>query len=173
MQVVNIVATVKLEKSFDLKELLAKLPSSERIKMGVRVYIPSLDRNIIFYKSGKFLVRGVKSENETKYFANEVSNFLALNSVNNSIKKIKYNNYVLTGKLDFEVDLNNLIFELKDFNATYDPEQYHSLYYKDKNNITYILFGSGKFILVGVKSLNNLEEHVNEFKNLIREKSNI
>lgn len=137
------------------------------------LYIPSLGKNITFYKSGKFLVRGVNSKIEVNNFANNVSDFLIENSIDNNIKRIKVNNYVLTDYLGFDVDLNKLIFELKDVNATYDPEQYHSLYYKDKNDITYILFGSGKFILVGVKSLDNIEEHINDFKVLIREKSNL
>ena len=38
--------------------------------------------------------------------------------------------------------------------------------------ITYLLFGSGKITITGVKSLVYFEEYVNEFKGLIFEKSN-
>jgi TATA-box binding protein (TBP) (component of TFIID and TFIIIB) len=45
--------------------------------------------------------------------------------------------------------------------------------FKDDYGLTYLLFGSGKITITGVKSLDNLELYVNEFKDLIQEKSKI
>ena len=63
--------------------------------------------------------------------------------------------------------------ELNDYDASYEPEQFPGMNFKDDYGLTYLLFGSGKITITGVNSLNNLEEYVAEFKDLIREKSNI
>ena len=74
-------------------------------------------------------------------------------------------------RLDFEVDLDKLIVELNDYDASYEPEQFPGMNFKDEYGLTYLLFGRGKITITGVKSLDNLEEHVGEFKELIYEKS--
>ena len=76
-------------------------------------------------------------------------------------------------QLDFEIDLEKLIVELDDFDASYEPEQFPGMNFKDDYGLTYLLFGSGKITITGVKSLDGFEDHVKEFKDLIREKSNI
>ena len=69
--------------------------------------------------------------------------------------------------------MEKLIVELNDYDASYEPEQFPGMNFKDSYGLTYLLFGSGKITITGVKSLDGLEDHVNEFKELIREKSNI
>ncbi|MEE1335306.1 hypothetical protein [Methanobrevibacter sp.] len=92
--------------------------------------------------------------------------------IDNTIKNININNRVYMDQLDFEVDLEKLIVKLSDYDASYEPEQFPGMNFKDKHGLTYLLFGSGKITITGVKYLDNLEEHVQEFKDLIREKSN-
>lgn len=124
MEIVNIVATVEMEKSFDLEELLDKLPDCERANVWVKARIPPYNKYTAFYGSGKFLITGSKSEKE-----------------------------------------------LNDYDASYEPEQFPGMNFKDNHGLSYLLFGSGKITITGVKSLDNFEEYVNEFKELIFEKS--
>ena len=173
MQTVNIVATVKMEKLFDLEELLVKLPNSERANIWVKTRIPPYNKYTAFYASGKFLITGVKSEDELNKVAKNVVSYIKKQGIDNDIESIDINNRVYIDQLDFEVDLEKLIIELVDYDASYEPEQFPGMNFKDEHGLTYLLFGSGKITITGVKSLNNLEKHVVEFKDLIREKSKI
>ena len=172
MNLVNIVATVEMEKFFDLEELLDKLPDCERANVWVKARIPPYNKYTAFYGSGKFLITGVKSEKELNEVAQNVVSYINKYDVNNKIKNININNRVFMDQLDFEVDLDKLIVELNDYDASYEPEQFPGMNFKDNHGITYLLFGSGKITITGVKSLDNFEDYVNEFKELIFEKSN-
>ena len=173
MEIVNIVAIVEMENPFDLEELLVKLPNCERANVWVKSRIPPYNKYTAFYGSGKFLITGTKSEKELNNVANNVISYIKKYGINNDIKQVHINNRVYIDQLDFEVDLEKLIVELNDYDASYEPEQFPGMNIKDKYGITYLLFGSGKVTITGVKSLDNFEEHVNEFKDLIRAKSNI
>lgn len=173
MELVNVVATVEMEELFDLDELLVKIPNSERCRGWIKAKIPPYDKYTIFYKSGKFLITGVRSEQELNDRANNIVSFIREQGIDNDIKNITIHNRVYTDHMGFKIDLQKLIIELEDYDAIYEPETFRGLNFKDKNSRTYTLFSSGKIIIVGVKSLDNLEEHIKEFKDLIREKSNI
>lgn len=172
MELVNIVSTVEMENFFDLEELLDKLPDCERANVWVKARIPPYKKYTAFYGSGKFLITGVKSEKELNDVAQNVVSYINKYGVNNKIKNININNRVFMDQLDFEVDLDKLIVELNDYDASYEPEQFSGMNFKDTHGITYLLFGSGKITITGVKSLDNFEDYVNEFKELIFEKSN-
>lgn len=173
MKVVNIVATVNMYKPFDLEELLEKLPDCERANVWVKTRIPPHNKYTAFYGSGKFLITGAKSDQEISDVANNVVSFIQKHGIDNEIKNININNRVYMDQLDFEVDLEKLIVELNDYDASYEPEQFPGMNFKDNYGLTYLLFGSGKITITGVKSLDDFEEHVTEFKDLIKEKSNI
>ena len=172
MEIVNIVATVEMEESFDLDELLVKLPDCEKSSVWVKARIPPYNNYTAFYSSGKFLITGAKSEKEVNEFAENVVSYINKHNINNKIKNININNRVYIDQLDFEVDLEKVIIELDDYDASYEPEQFPGMNFKDKHGLTYLLFGSGKITITGVKSLDNFEEYVNEFKELMYEKSN-
>ncbi len=171
MEIVNITATVIMEKSFDLDNLHNRLPNSEKTQVWVKKRIPPYNKYTAFYASGKFLIIGVKSYEELNEVADNVVKYLKQHDVENNIKRININNHVLIDKLDFNINLNDLIMKLDSYNASYEPEQFPGLSLKDENNITYLLFNSGKITITGVKSLENLEKKVNSFKQLIYEKS--
>lgn len=170
MQIVNIVATVEMEKLFDLEELLLKLPNCERANVWVKTRIPPYNKYTAFYSSGKFLVTGVKSEHELNKVANTVVSFIKKHGIDNNIKNININNRVFIDQLEFEVDLEKLFLELRGYDVSYEPEQFPGMNFKDSHGINYLLFSSGKITITGVKSLANLEEHVIEFKDLICDK---
>ena len=173
MEIINIVATIEMEKPFDLEEILVKLPNCERCCHWVKTRIPPYNKYTAFYGSGKFLITGTKSEQELTYVANNVVSYIKKHDIDNDIKNITINNNVCIDQLDFEIDLEKLIIELIDYDASYEPEQFPGMNFKDDYGITYLLFNSGKITITGVKSLDTIEEHIDEFKELIREKSNL
>lgn len=167
MEIVNITATVIMEEIFNLDYLYNNLPNAEKTRVWVKVRIPPYEKYTAFYGSGKFLVTGVKSYDELNEVANNVVNYLKKYNVNNEIKNIQINNHVLTDELYKIIDLNDLSIKLNSINVSYEPEQFPGLIYKDEDNITFMLFSSGKMIITGVKSLETIEESINSFKKLI------
>lgn len=171
MQVVNIVSTVEMEKPFDMAELLVKLPNCEKCSHWVKTKIPPHNKYTAFYSSGKFLITGTTCEDELMDVANNVVSFIQKYGIDNTIKKININNIVFMDNLDFKVDLEKLIVELADYDASYEPEQFPGMNFKDDYGITYLLFGSGKVIITGLSSFEDAEVYVSEFKDLIKEKT--
>ena len=171
MEIVNITATVIMKKLFDLDNLHKNLPNSEKTHLWVKTRIPPYNKYTAFYASGKFLITGVKNYKELNEVAENVVNFLKEYNIDNNIKEININNHVLTDKIDFDINLDDLILKLNSTNASYEPEQFPGLIYKYEDKITFVLFNSGKMNIVGVKSLDNIEERVDSFKKLIYEKS--
>ena len=111
------------------------------------------------------------SEKELNIIAKHVVSYLKEYDINNNIKEITINNCVAIAQLDFNVTLEDLIVKLWQYDVSYEPEQFPALKFKDKKGHTFLLFNSGKITVTGIKSLDNLEDYVNEFKNLIYKKS--
>lgn len=126
-----------------------------------------------FYKTGKFLITGTTSEDELKNVVENVILYINNYGINNTLKNVDIINMVFKDQFDFEIDLEKLIIELDQYDASYEPEQFPGLNFKDEHGITYLIFNSGKITITGVKSLNNLDEYVQDFKELIKEKSSI
>lgn len=167
MEIVNITATVEMKNLFDLTELLHKLPDSQLANRWVKIRIPPFDKYIAFYKSGKFLITGAKTESEIYDISKSVVDYLRKYGIDNEIKNIKINNYVLLDQFDGDINLEDLIIKLSKYNVSYEPEQFPGLIFKDENNVTFLLFNSGKIIITGVKSLNNIKNHIVDFKKLL------
>lgn len=166
------VAIVEVEKKFIMKELLDKIPETEPCMSWVKMRFSPNNNYIALYKSGKIFISGTKSYDELNNLANELLKYLKQHGISNSIKAIKVNNYVLIDQVEYKINLDKLIMKLFEYNASYEPEQFPALKFKDSNGITYLLFNSGKITITGVKSLDNLENYVEEFKELIYEKIN-
>lgn len=170
MKIVSMVASVTMERPFDLDELLIKLPESEPCLNWVRMRFSSNKNHVALYKSGKVLISGTKSDSELNSIANDLIKYLDENGIFNSITNIKVNNYVIVDQFDFKIELEKLILELLEYDVSYEPEQFPALKFKDRHGITYLLFSSGKITITGVKSLNNIEMYIQEFKDLINKK---
>ena len=171
MEIINITATVIMEKLFDLDNLQKDLPNSEKTHVWVKARIPPYEKYTAFYGSGKFLVTGVKSYDELNRVANNVVSYLKKYGIKNEIREIQINNHVLTDEMNTLINLNDLVVKLNSNNVSYEPEQFPGLIYKDENNITFMLFSSGKINITGIKSIENIDEKINSFKQLIYEKS--
>jgi transcription initiation factor TFIID TATA-box-binding protein len=61
--------------------------------------------------------------------------------------------------LDRELNLNNIAFTLE--NTEYEPEQFPGLVYRmDDPRVTFLLFGSGKIICTGGRSIADVKRAV-------------
>ena len=171
MKIVSMVAILVMEDQFDINDLLTKLPNAEKSLHWVQMRFTEKNNHIAFYPSGKIRISGVKSDEELNLLARKLIDYLKTHRVENSVNEIKVINYVLISEIDFKINLDQLILKLFEYDASYEPELFPALKFKDEHKITYLLFSSGKITITGVKSLKNLESYVNSFKELIYEKS--
>ena len=64
---------------------------------------------------------------------------------------IKIQNVVASGRIDMELNLNNLAMQLE--NTEYEPEQFPGLVYKlMEAKATFLLFSNGELVCTGTRS---------------------
>lgn len=122
-----------------------------------------------FYKSGKFLITGAKNINKVNEIVQRVLSKLKDAGINAKLKTIKINNMVLMDKIELKHSLDNIMITLDDPRASYEPEQFPGIIYKDKEKgINYLLFSSGKIIITGATDIELARKNLEDFKNMIK-----
>lgn len=169
MKVQNIVATVKAAATFDLHELASKLgkatfgPKATWLKLRLQ---PG-NKYIAFYRSGKFLVTGVKSDKELHATVNQVRDELTAAGIDLDIRSVKIHNIVVLDEIHLGRSLHDLAVSLRDSNVMYEPEQFPGLIYRHGGS-TFLLFGSGKVISTGNKSFEMAKRNLSHFGALLK-----
>lgn len=167
MEIVNIVAIVVLPNPLDLQKLQVNLPETEFSPKvhWLKMRVQPEGSYVAFYKSGKFLVVG-KSLEELNYIADKVISLLNKINIITDPWQLKIQNIVVVDKLEMKMSIENLIYALDSKKASYEPEQFPAIIYKDWG-VSFLLFNSGKIVLTGVKNENNASELINKFCDLI------
>jgi transcription initiation factor TFIID TATA-box-binding protein len=166
MKIINVVAVATLNHTLDLPLIHTRLTGSSfpekshwlRMRLEDNTYIA-------FYKSGKFLVTQKKPDALAK-IADDVIRKLKEIGVNVEIKELIIHNIVVMDSVTLNISLENLIANLDPKKASYEPEQFPALLYKDWG-VSFLLFSSGKMIVTGAKTLERAEEGINNFKRMI------
>lgn len=169
LKIVNMVATVRLSSSLDLEELAGVLKESEISSGGgcwLKLRLAPENYYIAFYKSGKFLITGVKSPEELEGIASRVLALLGDAGLDLRKEEITIHNIVMMGALKMSASLEKIVFALDSSKASYEPEQFPGLIYKDFG-ANFLLFPSGKFIITGIKNSIVGEAAADMFKKLI------
>jgi transcription initiation factor TFIID TATA-box-binding protein len=112
MKIVNIVATVILDKPFDLNRVQEHLPGSKFPKGGspwLQYRLQPENYYTTFYKSGKFLITGVTSPKEIRPIADRIISILKMNDVSVKISEIRIHNFVVVDTInkDIQFDKNS------------------------------------------------------------------
>jgi transcription initiation factor TFIID TATA-box-binding protein len=165
------VATVKLSSPLDLGKLAAALKGSEFCTSGgkwLKMRLPPENHYIAFYMSGKFLVTGVKSLEEIEIIADRVISMLKDARMDLDKEKITVHNVVMMGTIKMRASLEKIIFALDGSKASYEPEQFPGLMYKDFG-ASFLLFPGGKLIVTGLKEERGGEEAADKFRRIIEE----
>lgn len=167
LKIVNIVATVTLPHSLDLQKLQFTLPETESSSKvhWLKMRLQPEGTYIAFYKSGKFLVTG-KSFEEITNNTNRVIALLKKVNITVDPWQLKVHNIVLSDQIEMETSIENLMYSLDPKKASYEPEQFPALVYKDWG-VSILLFNSGKTIISGVKEEARAQEIMNKFRNLV------
>lgn len=170
MEIVNIVAIVKLSALLDLQNIAKRLEmveSSSRGKSWLKMRLPPENYYIAFYKSGKFLVTGVKSPDAISDVAERVLQILRIAGFDLCIESITIHNIVMVGDMKLNASLEKIIYSLDSSKASYEPEQFPGLIYRDFG-VSFLLFPRGKFVVTGLKNSEAGNDAIEKFKQRIQ-----
>ncbi len=166
----NIVATVTLDQTLDLNAIARSVPNIEYDPEEFPGLILRLDKprlTALVFNSGKMVVTGAKSTDQLiKGFKKIIRTFVRYGIVIVGKPKIQIQNIVASANLNVEVDLEKAAYLLP--NTMYEPEQFPGLIHRsDDPKVVILLFSSGKMVITGAKSEEDVERAViNIYKKL-------
>ncbi len=166
----NIVATVTLDQTLDLNAIARSVPNIEYDPEEFPGLILRLDKprlTSLVFNSGKMVVTGAKSTDQLiKGFKKIIRTFVRYGIVIVGKPKIQIQNIVASANLNVEVDLEKAAYLLS--NTMYEPEQFPGLIHRsDDPKVVILLFSSGKMVITGAKSEEDVEKAVrNIYKKL-------
>jgi len=170
MRIVNVVATVTLNTPLDLKLVHELLPQTEfpSKPQWLKMRLPPNNTYIAFYKSGKFLITSKDPEKIAK-IAKNVLLLLQNVGINVRIVRTEIHNIVVQATIPLNISLETLIVNLDSKNASYEPEQFPALIYKDWG-VSFLIFSTGKIIVTGLKDFKTTEKLIEQLKAVIEAK---
>ncbi len=161
LRVVNIVVTTDLEHELPLERITALLPNVEynpETFPGLIMKIKEPKTSALLFTSGKVVCTGAKTIADAKAAINMIIGHLGKISIRISIiPTLKVQNMVGSGKLGFDLNLNEIMMRLN--NVEYEPEQFPGLVYKMREpfHASFLLFTNGKIVCTGTKSEEEME----------------
>jgi transcription initiation factor TFIID TATA-box-binding protein len=166
IKIVGMVTICSLHQPLDLVYLSenidgAILPKTR--KSWVKYRLKPENCYIAFYNSGKFLISGVKSYKKTNDTAKRVLKILENAGIRVHITKTEIVNIVCLGTIQLNTTLENILRILDSNDASYEPEQFPGLIYKNWGG-SFLLFSSGKVIITGVRDLETAKNLLNKME---------
>lgn len=161
----NISATVVLEGEFDRERLSQDLRGAE--------YDPDRHRSVVFRSSvvenftalipprGRVSLAGAKSKQDIVNGVRDLLDALADLGIDREPPPVQIENIVATADLGRNVDLNAVAIGLGLEQTEYEPEIFPGLIYQNSNTV--LVFGSGKVVVVGVKTYADVLEAYQDF----------
>jgi transcription initiation factor TFIID TATA-box-binding protein len=163
IKIENVVASASLNVPIKLEKLVSNLDGIEYEPEqfpGLVMRLKDPKAAALIFSSGKIVCTGAKSPKDAKLVIAKIVK--KMNSLNIKIPKnykVQLENIVASAKLDRELNLNNIAFSLE--NTEYEPEQFPGLVYRiDDPRVTFLLFGSGKIICTGGRSIQDVKRAV-------------
>ncbi len=120
--------------------------------------------SFLLFSSGRIICAGTKSIKAARDAVKHVVEDLKDVGIEITKKpKITVQNMVASGSVGGKLNLNEIVFLFD--NTEYEPEQFPGLVYKLKGeeqlqNITFLLFGTGKIVIAGAKSEREIKDSV-------------
>jgi len=160
IEIHNMVITVQFSDRIDLDKLASKLPSGAEYFPdnfpGVVYRMEKPRASFLIFSTGKATCVGTASEKDAKEAIENMLKLLKDMGIDVKIPKIEIQNIVASTKLDTRFDIDKMAFELE--NTEYEPETFPGLVYKMKGSVTFLIFGTGKIVCVGARSVKDIKE---------------
>lgn len=154
-EVVNVVASTKLSRSVRLEAVAAAIPgvSYETEQFPGAVYRRTNPKaTIILFANGKYVSTGAASERKAREALKvTLPEIVRAEGVPARMKPVRTVNVVATGDFGERLNLSRLFGEFPD--ASYEPEAFPGMVLHNEDRSVVLLFGSGKFVCSGSKSV--------------------
>jgi len=155
LNIVNIVVSTALEHDVPLEKMAATLSNTEYNPEqfpGLVLRIKDPKTSALIFSSGKVVCTGARTIEKVEESIVQIIKSLEKININITIKPvIKIQNVVASGRIDMELNLNNLAMQLE--NTEYEPEQFPGLVYKlMEAKATFLLFSNGELVCTGTRS---------------------
>jgi transcription initiation factor TFIID TATA-box-binding protein len=168
LKIVSIVVLASTDEKFDLALLEKRVQGTKFAAHNnwLTMRLAGNNNHVSFYKSGKFLVSGIRRLDLINKTVRQVLAVLEASGITVRLKSVSIVNIVMTDFVYLGKSLETLSTILGS-NVSYEPEQSPTLVYKDEHGICYLVSNKGKIIITGVKDLNSAIEHIERFKSMI------
>ena len=146
IKIVSMVTICTLDQPLDLISLSNNIEGAilpKKQGSWVKYRIKPENYYIAFYKSGKFLITGVKSLEKINNTAQRVLKILKNAGIHSSLTKIEIVNIVCLETLQLNTTLEKIVFHLNSSDVSYEPEIFPGLIYK-KWGATFLIFFNRK-----------------------------
>jgi transcription initiation factor TFIID TATA-box-binding protein len=171
IKIENVVASANLHADIKLEKVVANLEGIEYEPEqfpGVVMRLKDPKAAALIFSSGKIVCTGAKSPGDAKLVVNKI--VTKLRKLGIKIPRdhsLRLENIVASAKLEQELNLDDIAFTLE--NTEYEPEQFPGLVYRmDDPKVTFLLFGSGKIICTGGRSIRDVERAVEKLDKRLR-----
>ncbi|KAL8692839.1 MAG: hypothetical protein Q9218_002222 [Villophora microphyllina] len=150
----NIVATVNLDCRLDLKTIALHARNAEynpKRFAAVIMRIREPKTTALIFASGKMVVTGAKSEDDSKLASRKYARIIQKLGFNAKFTDFKIQNIVGSCDIKFPIRLEGLASRHHHF-SSYEPELFPGLIYRMiQPKIVLLIFVSGKIVLTGAK----------------------
>jgi transcription initiation factor TFIID TATA-box-binding protein len=124
---------------------------------------------VTIFQSGKMISTGAKSINQA---GEQLTDSMNLMYKNNIIEEIVYlipliRNIVATLNIGKKLNLNSLVQNLS--KSIYEPDQFPALIFRIPNSATFLIFSSGKIVITGAKSEDELTNSARNIFQMVKE----
>ncbi len=174
IKIENVVASASLGVPIKLEKLVSKLDGIEYEPEqfpGLVMRIKNPKAASLIFSSGKIVCTGAKSPTDAKKVVGIIVR--RVRSIGFKIPsnyKVKLENIVASAKLPTELNLDHIAFTLE--NTEYEPEQFPGLVFRMSDpKVTFLLFGSGKIICTGGRSIADVKRAVEKIDKELRKLS--
>ncbi|KAL2355317.1 putative RNA polymerase I and III transcription factor complex component Tbp [Cryomyces antarcticus] len=150
----NIVSTVNLDCRLDLKTIALHARNAEynpKRFAAVIMRIREPKTTALIFASGKMVITGAKSEDDSKLASRKYARIIQKLGFNARFIDFKIQNIVGSCDIKFPIRLEGLASRHHNF-SSYEPELFPGLIYRMiKPRIVLLIFVSGKIVLTGAK----------------------
>ena len=161
----NIVASGSIADSIDLEMLIDKMENYDLNKKRfpgavLRLLNPKIA--VLIFSSGKVVITGAKSPEDLVHGQDIlIEKMKEAGVICHDTPDVAITNMVCSYDLGKYINLNKVVVTLNLENIEYEPEQFPGLVYRISDpKIVALLFSSGKIILTGGKTMEDVERGV-------------
>jgi transcription initiation factor TFIID TATA-box-binding protein len=168
----NVVASTSLGQKFDLGLITVNLDRVEYEPEqfpGLVYHLDEPKAAALIFGSGKIVCTGAKSIEEAHLAIKKIVEKIREAGIEiNSEPEVVIQNVVATANLNAELNLDAIAIALD--NTEYEPEQFPGLVYRMQDpKVVLLLFGSGKIVCTGAKSVEDAKRATENVKATLKE----